>query len=270
MPSVGKGGFYRVAWSSPQVSAIARLAASRLSAEELASVIAELTTRSDSAEMQIQLLPLALEAADSRLRGLGARCLLRLLDVVPIDLRGSLARWLRRRVEFRVKKVRLDRSMNTPDLATIELLADFGNKQVVQQALRLLHHRDELPRDTRVAVLRIAVRTNQRVAGELLGEALTTKDRSERLEIIDALHAIPNVLDFAVRNSNALGDLDNTSKVRLVLGRCNAGTREQLTDHLRSVLGNSLDMVLKSFDACVAKRDALANSFDSWLAKPGK
>jgi alanyl aminopeptidase len=253
MPNATGRGYYRNAYTVPQLVALRDEAWSKLTWAERRVIQHDVATAARTGKLSLQL---ALSFTPKMLAGNDRFTVDAALglpsgfsDFVPDDLRGKYEHWLRTQfgpaanaAGFMPKPSEtLDLEITRVDL--LNTVAWLGREPaLIAEAVRLADRWRELPEAIRELVLTVAVDAKPEIYEKTLREVTMEKERNKRKEMFDALRATRDPVRYKAALQLILDPkVDIRESMWMVLGTQSDATREVakqfVRDHKDSIIG---------------------------------
>jgi cytosol alanyl aminopeptidase len=198
MANVDGRGYYRIAYTAPQVTALRDAAWPQLRPSERRAVAFDVTEAAHTGRLPLALglsfVPRLLAAGDRSSIGAALALPIGVRDDVPDELRPAYEAWLRRTFGPAARKAGLlptARDSLDVEVARTQLInagADLGrDPELTAQAVQLAAGWRDLPPAVRGAVVTVAAHASSTVFDRLRAEIYTEPDRERRAEIAYAL-----------------------------------------------------------------------------------
>jgi alanyl aminopeptidase len=198
MPNLRGRGYYRVAYTAPQLAALRDLAWPQLETTERRVVFADVADAATLGKLPLALamsfVPRQLAAGDRFSVGAALGVPLGLRRFVPDELRPAYEGWLRRNLGAAARSAgllpRAGESLDVEAMRNdlVSAVVDVGRDPVLTaEAVKLSAGGRDLPQSVRRMVLGLAAHASATVFDRLHQEVFTETDRQRRSELLAAL-----------------------------------------------------------------------------------
>jgi cytosol alanyl aminopeptidase len=217
MPNLGGHGYYRTAYTAPQVTALRDQAWSQLQPTERRAVFIDTASAATLGKLPLALalsfVPRQLAAGDRFSVGEALGLPLGVRQFIPDELRPRYEGWLRTAFGPAARKAGLSpRDSDSLDVETaraelVYVVAGIGRDPALNaEAIKLTEHWRDLPQGIRQIVLALATRASPAVFDRLLKEVFSEDDRARRGELVNALASVRDVQQQTAALSLVLDD----------------------------------------------------------------
>jgi alanyl aminopeptidase len=204
MPNAGGRGYYRVAYTAAQVTALRDLAWSQLEPTERSVAVFEASEAATLGKLPLALglsfVPRLLAAGDRFSVGAALAIPVGLRDVIPDELLPAYEAWIRRTFGPAAHKAGLvpsDRDSLDVEVSRGSLLDAVGeiarDPALTAESIKLVDHWRDLPTATRNHVIALATHARPELFDRALHALYTEDDRRRRHEIVGALASTRDV-----------------------------------------------------------------------------
>jgi alanyl aminopeptidase len=233
MPNLRGRGYYRIAYTGAQLTALRDLAWPQLEPSERGAMFADLADAAMLGKLPLALamsfVPRQLAAGDRFSIGAALRVSQRVRRFVPDELRPAYEGWLRRTFGAAAHQAGLSpRDGDSLDVESMRndlvgAVADAGRDPALNaEAVKLSGRWRDLPQSVRGMVLRIAAHASPAVFDRLYQEVFTETDLQRRGELLEALATSRDVKQQTAALGLMLDDRVDIRETRFLVFSVNA------------------------------------------------